>query len=398
MQMKAVAANDAESDELPAWLRCAPTFTQDPLAAARALRPIIEAGAAQGERERSIPEPVVRAIAASGLWGILVPRELGGTEADPGTYIDVIEELSYADGSTGWVMLTTTFGISGAAIWLGPAALEAMYHKGSGFICAGQIAPTGKAARVEGGYRVSGTFQFGSGARVASYFFGAFVLQKDGKPELSPEGRPKMIWAFAPRSKIRLKTETWDVMGLVATASYDFEFVEQFIADDYVMFPFERTRRGGPFYEIGVSIAHVSWALGVGVRILDEIKALASRKRRPGRVTLIDQPTFQRDFAQSYATMQAARAYVRSAFNGWFEARVQARLASCWATEIAAKVGSFAYLAAGSDGLRNEAGENRLQRCFRDLQAGCIHKHVDHNVLIDCGAVLLGVADPKLEI
>ena len=40
-----------------------------------------------------------------------------------------------------------TFGISGAAIWLGPSAIEAMYAKGTGFICAGQIAPTGKAAQ-----------------------------------------------------------------------------------------------------------------------------------------------------------------------------------------------------------------------------------------------------------
>jgi hypothetical protein len=73
-------------------------------------------------------------------------------------------------------------------------------------------------------------------------------------------------------------------------------------------------------------------------------------------------------------------------------------LAACWATEVAANVGRFAYLAAGSDGLRNAGGTNRLQRCFRDLQAGAIHKHVDHNVLIECGQVLLGVNPPGIEI
>jgi alkylation response protein AidB-like acyl-CoA dehydrogenase len=173
-----------------------------------------------------------------------------------------------------------------------------------------------------------------------------------------------------------------------------------------VMYPFNRARRGGPSYEIGVSIGHVSWSLGVGMRILDEIKELAIRKRREGRASLIDQPTFQRDFARATASLEAARAYVRSVYTDWLEAAVQGdvglevrargRLAACWATEIAASVGQFAYLAAGSDGLRNEGGDNRLQRCFRDLFAGSTHRHVDGNVLLDCSTVLLGINDQEV--
>jgi alkylation response protein AidB-like acyl-CoA dehydrogenase len=402
----ALEMRDLPSAELPEWLIKAPLFNKDPVGAARALRPVIEEGAAEGERLGYIPDKVVRAIADAGLFGLFVPREMGGIEADPDTYISTIEELSYADGSTGWVLMATTFGISGAALWLGASAIESMFEKREGFICAGQIAPLGKAERVSGGYRVSGVFQFGSGARLASWLFGAFVLTKDGKPDLSPEGKPQLIWAFGPRHHIRLREDSWDVMGLKATASYDYEFVEQFVPDDFVMFPFTRKRRGGPVYELGVAMAHVSWALGVGMRVLDEIKDLAARKRRVGRATLIDQPTFQRDFAQAFASMQAARAYVRNTFNAWFEAakhgkpnqemRAQGRLAACWATEVAANVGRFAYLAAGSDGLRNHGGDNRLQRCFRDLHAGTQHKIIEDNIQIECGTVLLGISDPNL--
>lgn len=392
--------------ELPDWLRNAPRHMDAPLATARSLRPSIEASAAEGERLGYVPDELVRSLAGSGLFGILVPEEFGGTEADPRTYIDVIEELSYADGSTGWMVMATTFCIANAAIWLGPSAARAMYESDAGFICAGQIAPLGKAVRVDGGYRVSGLFHFGSGSRLASWLLGAFVVEEDGEPLISPQGKPEVIWAFGPRESVDLKLDSWDVMGLAATASYDFEFLEQFVADDFVMFPFNRARRGGPSYEIGVSIGHVSWSLGVGMRILDEIKALARRKRREGRASLIDQPTFQRDFARATASMEAARAYVRSAFGDWLEAaergeaglevRAKGRLAACWATEIAANVGAFAYLAAGSDGLHNEGGNNRLQRCFRDLYAGSTHRHVDHNVLLDCSSVLLGVHDPNL--
>src|SRR5438132_13261142 len=99
--------HDMVTDDVPGWLKTAPRYNPDPKAAARALRPIIEEGAAEAEKCAFIPERVVRAVADAGMWGLLVPRELGGMEVDPETYIDVIEELSYADGSTGWVVMAT---------------------------------------------------------------------------------------------------------------------------------------------------------------------------------------------------------------------------------------------------------------------------------------------------
>ena len=78
------------------------------------------------------------------------------------------------------------------------------------------------------------------------------------------------------------------------------------------------------------------------------------------------------------------------------EIRAEYRMAACWAVEVSVKIAQFAYLAAGSDGLRNHEGANRLQRCFRDIHAGSQHRHTDHHILGDCGTVLLGVAKPNL--
>jgi alkylation response protein AidB-like acyl-CoA dehydrogenase len=399
--------HDMMNGNLPEWLKKAPIYNPDPRGAARALRPIIEAGAAEAERTAQIPESVVRALADAGIWGLFVPRELGGMEVDPDTYIDVIEQLSYADGSVGWVVMATTYCIHGNSSLLGPSAIEAMFKNGEGYISAGHIGPLSKAERVEGGYRIWGTQQFGSGSQVASWFIGCFVLQKDGKPDLGPDGKPQMVWAVAPRSRVRLRGN-WDVMGLRATGSCDFEFLEQFVSEEFILFPPPPTHRGGAIYDVPVTLGHVAWVLGVGMRVIDEIKQIAKHKRRQNRVTLIDQTTFQRDFAEATAALEAARALVRSAFNNWFEAakrgkpslevRANGRLAGCWATETVAKVGRFAYLAAGSDGLRNADGNNVLQRCFRDLHAGAIHRHIDHNVAIDCGATLLGVNAPDVQL
>jgi alkylation response protein AidB-like acyl-CoA dehydrogenase len=387
-------------------MRKAPRDAGDLRAAARALRPLIEAQADEGERIGQVTEAAVRGIAKSGLWGAMIPRDLGGSETTPDVLIDVVEELSYADGSTGWIYMATIFAIANAAVWFGPSAVDAVFNTDGCYICAGQISKLGRAERVEGGWRVSGTFQFGSGAYYSSWLLGAFAVEQDGKPVLL-NGKPHVIVAFGPRRNVRFRGN-WDVMGLAATGSVDFEFIEQIVADDFVMNLPGRVRRGGPLYEIGVSLGHAAWATGVALRALDEVTAIAQRKRRFARSPLIEQPVFQRDWGNAWAGLEGARAAMRKVFAEWYEAaqagkpslevRARARLVSSWLTDVAAKTTEFAYRAAGSDGLRNHDGANKLQRCFRDIYAGTQHRHIDTNVLIEASTALLGIAPPDLDL
>jgi alkylation response protein AidB-like acyl-CoA dehydrogenase len=388
---------------LPEAIRLARRTCPDPLKAARELRSTIEAAAALGERQGYIPDEVIAAIADAGLWGLRVPRQFGGEEIDGRTYIDVIEEISYADGSTGWVFMA--IGYMGGAVGLGPSAVERIYGGDEGLLTASQISSLGKAERVDGGYRVwDGHFHFGSGSRYASWFGGAFALQKDGKPLLKDDGKPETIMCFVPRDRVRLMGN-WDVMGLSATGSYDFDIMDQEVMDDWVMGVPGRKHIGGPSHVLGISLGHVAWALGLAQRALDEIQALAIRKRRFQRDTLIDQTRFQLEFGRHLAALQAARTQVHKVFHDWEEAAklgqhgiahtAQARLTSCWATEVALAAAQFAMFAAGSSGLRN--GEaNLIQRAFRDLQTGSTHRHIDQEVMIECTQVALGIAEPGL--
>ena len=393
------------ADTLPDYLTRARRDCPSPLAAARELRSTIEAGASEGERLGFVPDNVIRAISESGLWGLKVPRQFGGAEVDASTYIDAIEELSYADGSTGWVVMAG--GFVGGGVGLARSALDRILD-GNGFVSAAQVSSLGKAERVDGGYRVwDGHFHFGSSSHYAGIFGGAFAVEKDGQPVLNKHGKQVIVMGFATRDKVVLK-QNWDVMGLAATGSYDFDFVDQVITDDWIMGPTGRDGIGGPIHAIGVSIGHVAWALGVGRRALDEIHALATRKRRFQRTTLIDQPRFQLEYGRNLACMQAARTQVHKVFRDWEEAarhgpvaievRAQARLTACWATEVALAAAQFAMFASGSDGVRNAGGDNTLQRVFRDMQTGATHRHIDQDTLIECAQVGLGVADPLLEL
>jgi alkylation response protein AidB-like acyl-CoA dehydrogenase len=158
--------------------------------------------------------------------------------------------------------------------------------------------------------------------------------------------------------------------------------------------------------DLGVSMGHVSCSLGIAMRILDELEDLARSKQRLGRATLIDQPKFQHDLGMQRAALAAARAYTRSAFCDWYaeaeanftaslETRARARLAACWGTKVASGIAEFAYLAAGTNALRNDP-ENRIQRCFLDIEASAVHRHVEDNVLLETVQVHLGINDPAL--
>ncbi|HVW33120.1 MAG TPA: acyl-CoA dehydrogenase family protein [Acidimicrobiia bacterium] len=386
-----------------------PPGTTDLRAVARSLATIVEAGAARSEQQGYLADDTVVALRRSGLFAALLPRCLGGQEADPVTAIDVIAELARADGSAGWTLMAGMVTNAIAAAWFGDDAVQTMFGAGADVVCAGQFAPKGEAHPQEGGYRVRGRFSFGSGARHADWLFGGFRVIRDGAPELLENGLPNVLGVCIPAAGVRLDGN-WDVLGLTGTGSYDYEIPDQAVTPGYTFELFAAGPvRGGPLYRLGIhgltAAGHAGYALGVARRALDEVAALAGRRRRLGARTLVTQETFQRDFAVAEASLRAARAYVTSAFGGLFrsaaadgitlEQRADCRLATTWATRTAAEVTRFAYLQSGSDGLRNP---NLIQRCFRDMHAGSQHLFVDENTFVDAARVLLGTAEPSLVI
>src|ERR1043166_8127917 len=75
---------------------------QAPVQAAAALRPVIRAYHDELEREQRLPKALVERFHAAGFYRLVRPRELGGLQADPLTYLRVIELLAEGIGSVGW--------------------------------------------------------------------------------------------------------------------------------------------------------------------------------------------------------------------------------------------------------------------------------------------------------
>jgi alkylation response protein AidB-like acyl-CoA dehydrogenase len=367
----------------------------------RALRDLIETGATAHEGASELGPEVREALEQSNILRLMAPRAVGGLEASPRVLIEALRELSYFDGSTGWYAgaVMTAGAVAGA--YMGERAIDAVFGGRGVARAAGQAAPQGKAERVPGGYRIAGSFSFGSGTPSAEWLVGGYVLHEDGRPILNEHGQPHMLIALAPRSKVEF-LGNWDVLGLRGTGSYDFRVLEQVVHEDFVFAPgHAEPRRGGALYHMGFmaipALTHGSVALGCGRRALDEWADYARTKQRPPRGFANQLHTAHRDMAFAHGELRAAEAYVRGAFAALYqhaldgsvpdELKLDGRLSASQATFVASRVSQTAFAACTTTALRNGS---ILQRCYRDMQAAVCHFLTGEQSMLDIGAVLAG--------
>jgi alkylation response protein AidB-like acyl-CoA dehydrogenase len=365
---------------------------------AYALRELIDDASDSMESEAILSEPVVSALVDRGIFGVLAPKAVGCSECEPSAAIDILSEVGYADGATGWVVQTTAVSTALAGAFLGESAAEEVFSS-ERYTCAGSGVPPGKAERVEGGYRIEGRFTFGSGTNHCGWVLGLFAVERNGEPVAGADGDQQHIFGIVPVRNVEL-LGNWDVMGLVATGSNDYLVPEQVITDDWAFDlsdgPAPPPVRGGELYRLGPdtlsALAHGSLPLGLAQRALDEYVALAhTTKRRNASHT-----TVQRDFADATALHGSAKAFVHDAFSRLYDAalvdrvtpelRARAHLASAHAVHTCAEVTRRMYLAGGSSALRNGS---RIQRCFRDAHGASQHVLMGERVPIEYGELAL---------
>ncbi|MCQ4150577.1 acyl-CoA dehydrogenase family protein [Rhodococcus qingshengii] len=318
----------------------------------------------------------------------------------------VIEELSRYDSGAGWV-LHAAGGFTGLfAAMLPEAGFQALWGDGKSAVIVGMGAPRGKAVRTDNGYMVEGQFQFASGANVATHFTGGCAIYEDGKPVLLEDGSPKFIAVVVGREQIK-ELGNWDVIGLKATSSIDYEIEPTFVSDDFVfsMNPWPTTvLRGAPRHRVGLGVHGVTSqppvSLGAARRALEEIAALArTRKRRDGAYpTVADQPLFQHEISLLDAELTAARLAYYSFVDEiddyatnttdpvgpeWAD---RASQIGRYALDVALKCVDFAYYWSGTSGLRRGSTIGRL---FMDVHAMNLHLVMDRNTLIKAAPTVI---------
>ena len=159
----------------------------NPISDVASLTPVIRDECVVVDRARALPATVVDVLRNAGVFQLLVPRAVGGAETDPLTFLRVVEQVSYADGSAGWcTMIGGGYGIFGGM--LPPEGAREIFGDPA-TISAGNFRPDkGMAEVIDGGYRVSGCWELASGSSHASWYIAGAMLVQDGAPISGPRG------------------------------------------------------------------------------------------------------------------------------------------------------------------------------------------------------------------
>ena len=253
------------------------------------------------ERERQIPQDVIDAMVDQGLFRLLVPRSVGGLEIDYLDYLAIVQAIATADGSTAWCFNQNN--ILGTMASLMPEALaQEIWSDSRSILCNGP--PQHSAfTEVDGGYSVSGRWNFSSGSRHATWAVG---LERIADPTALTVIIPKGEFTFI---------DTWQVNGLKGTGSFSFEAKDVYVPDSRVFVEAKTPREDGPLYLIPRSLFFGSGfgmvALGVARSALDAAIEIATRKKPQEQTLLRDQPAIQRIIGQAEATWGAANAFLQ---------------------------------------------------------------------------------------
>jgi alkylation response protein AidB-like acyl-CoA dehydrogenase len=353
----------------------------------------LDAEADAAEDLGRLPEHTARALLDAGIVRAELPKSLGGHEFTPRQLIETVERLSCHDAAAGWTMFALQLVTGSTAAFIGEAAAADLFPDVAGgryALVAGHGTRPGRAVPVKDGYLVSGNWQFASGMAHATHVHSLIQVEDTGEIRI----------LTMPKSQVTLDGN-WDVLGLRATHSIDYHCHDVYVPHEYTYLATTTTPvNGGAFYRIGLvdmaAIGHTGWALGVGRRLLDELRKVAET-RTGTRGAAVDTAQFHAEFATAEARLRSARAWVNEAW-GDVEATLDAgdlltteqdtllRLVLNHATSTAREVGGTVHRWAGSAAIRR----GPVDRFLRDLHTGTQHITSSPVVLQNCGKWLSG--------
>src|SRR6185369_8476786 len=203
--------------------------------AAAALRPVIRGHGDALEREQRLPKPLVEQFHAAGFYRMVRPRALGGLQTDTLTYLRVVELLSEAAGSVGWNLCNNNIAQL-VTLGLPAEGIQEIYgHLGDTAVAGTAVQGGGRAVPVEGGYRVTGRWPFGTGCQESPWMLGSFQIIDGGEARRSPDGNSVYWRGVFERSEARIVEGSWDVAGLRATGSFDWTVEDIFLPERRTM-------------------------------------------------------------------------------------------------------------------------------------------------------------------
>ena len=386
---------------------------EDLVARARAMAPRLAERAKACEEERRLPEESVKELKDAGLFRLVKPKAFGGYEMHLNTLVDVAFELGRGCASTAWV--AGVVGIHDMLVAGFPVeAQEEVWGDGNEdrLVTTGWSAKHTDVRRVDGGYLVSGRWEFSSGCH-----FGAGVLVRAMVPPSEPRGSPEhRLFLLLRDAGEYLIHDDWRTSGLRGTGSEDIEATEAFVPERRSILYDELSRmdprdlqgagaHDGPLYRIPMStyfafclpgslIGSAQGALDHSIERLKVRTGLFGKKIGEGQAIHVR-------LAEVSAKIDAARYLVRHAIDEMVDLaerwempsllrRATWRRNCAYSGVLACQAVSTLFHHGGAPGIFDD---DPLQRHFRDVTTGATHVGTDFDTHGEnYGKVALGLS------
>jgi alkylation response protein AidB-like acyl-CoA dehydrogenase len=318
---------------------------------------------------RQIPADLAGELADAGLFRLLVPKSVGGVETDHPAFVEIVRIFAQADASTAWcINQNNIFATDSARMPLETA--REIWGDRRGIVTNGPPSRDTKAVQTEGGYRLSGRWDFSSGSSHSTWLAArAPVEDRAGEPTmfLIPKADATML-------------DTWQVNGLRGTASFSFEVDDLFVPKKYTYMESDTPHADGPIYRIpkiplfAIGFATISIALARAC-MDDAIELAGSKTQRAVSSAMIDRSTVHRQIGENEANLRAADAYLRASSAALWDSacevgrvemdtRIEVRMATTHAIRQSARVVDAAYELFGSGAIFKS---NLIQRRYQDM-------------------------------
>ncbi|WP_291696082.1 acyl-CoA dehydrogenase family protein [Bradyrhizobium sp.] len=384
------------------------------MANAEALVPRFRDRAARTEELRRPPPETERDLHDAGLFRIVQPRRVGGSELDYVALVDIAEILGRADASVAWNLANLASHHWMLAMFDERAQDLVWSRDANALIASSFIFPAGRAHRVEGGYRLRGSWPFSSGVASCEWNMLASVVASDD----DADGIEYRIF-LVHKNDYRI-LDTWNATGLQGTGSNDVEVRDAFVAEPQTVAVSDLAGGPTPGSTINSNALYAlpvfslfpyvlsGVALGNAQACLDDyVDSARHRASTYNRAKLGDLQSTQIKIAEASAKIDAARLIMRS---NCIEAMADARRGHT--PDMAAKTrlrrdGAFSVnlcteavsLLFSASGARALFTTGVLQRQFRDAHA--INSHIAFNfdaAGTNYGRVALGLPSENLTL
>lgn len=368
------------------------------------LRGLIASHAREAEEIRRPVDAVWSAIRKTGIYYMYVPKKFDGLESGGlKAFIDTVSLIGEECTSTAWCVAFSIYH-QWFMVQFPEVFQKEIWSNTPYFTSAGSGFPPGKLVKVDGGYRLTGRWKWGSGIMHSEWANSVALLEAE-------DGTKIPYFVFVPIEEVTV-LDSWFVDGMCGTGSHDYKIEDVFVPEHRAM-DFRIMARGqlhhdNPFYRLPLppalaligAVPALGAAKGTIKRFRDRLAGGGIGVRDKTAGGAVENPMMQLALGKADMIVTAAELMIRSAAAD-FEAlggrddyisladRVRIRSMISHAVE---QCRAALRILNDDGGSSAHALGNPAQRALRDVTVIATHKIFDYSEAMELqGRILTGL-------